>query len=103
MRVRAMLLTGIAAVLAVGCAAQKKSAEERPIRPPVAAAASGDIDRGVYRAQVVQATARVQAIDHANREVTLRGPQGNDFEVHAGPEVKNLAQLHAGDDVVVTY
>ncbi len=103
MRTRAMLFTGLAAVLAVGCAAHKKSAEERPIRPPVAAAAAGDIDKGVYRAQAVQATARVQAIDHAKRVVTLRGPEGNEFEVHAGPEVKNLAQLHVGDDVVVTY
>jgi hypothetical protein len=102
MRQTRTMMVGVMAALAVGCAAQRKS-EERPIPPPVAAAAAGDLDHGVYGAQAVQVTARVQAIDYTTRVVTLRGPEGNVFEIHAGPEVKNLAQVHVGDDVVVSY
>jgi hypothetical protein len=98
-----MMMVGVMAALAVGCAAQRKSAEERPIPPPVAAVAAGDLDKGVYSARAVQVTARVQAIDQATRLVTLRGPEGNVFEIHAGPEVRNLAQVQVGDDVVVSY
>jgi Cu/Ag efflux protein CusF len=100
---RRTMLTAMMVVVAAGCAAQHERAEERPIAPPVAAVAKADADRGVFRAHAVQVTARVQAIDYATRLVTLRGPEGNVFEVHAGPEVKNLAQVHAGDDVVTTY
>jgi len=51
----------------------------------------------------VKATATVEAIDAAKRLVTLKGPDGNTFVVHAGPEVKNFAQIKVGDLVVVTY
>ncbi len=100
---RQVLMIGALAALAAGCAAHQKPAEEQPIAPAVAAVAHGDDDRAVYRAHAVQVTARVQAIDYATRQVTLRGPEGNVFEIHAGPEVKNLANVHVGDDVVATY
>ena len=100
---RQVLMIGALAALTVGCAAQQKTAEERPIAPAVAAVGHGGDDRSVYRAYAVQATARVQAIDYTTRQVTLRGPEGNVFEIHAGPEVKNLANVHVGDDVVATY
>jgi hypothetical protein len=37
------------------------------------------------------------------RQVLLRTPDGNRATVVAGPEVRNLAQLRAGDRVTVTY
>lgn len=54
-------------------------------------------------ADTVKATATVEAIDAAKRLVTLKGPDGNTLVVHAGPEVKNFAQIKVGDLVVVTY
>ena len=54
-------------------------------------------------AQTVKATATITAIDPATRDVTLKGPQGNELVVTAGPEVKNFASLKVGDQVDVQY
>jgi hypothetical protein len=51
----------------------------------------------------ISVTATVEAIDAAKRLVTLKGPDGNSLVVHAGPEVKNFAQIKVGDLVVVRY
>ena len=56
---------------------------------------------GVSR--TVEVTARITAIDAAAREITLRGPQGNELTVVAGPEVRNFDQLGVGDTVGVQY
>jgi len=50
-----------------------------------------------------KASATITAIDAKTRVVTLKGPQGKEFEVEAGPEVKNFAQLKVGDQVDVRY
>jgi hypothetical protein len=52
---------------------------------------------------VAEIAATVEAIDVDNRLVTLRGPQGNEVTVEAGPEVRNLAQIEAGDVVRLNY
>ena len=54
-------------------------------------------------AQTVKVSATITAIDPATRVVTLKGPQGNEFDVTAGPEVKNFAQMKVGDSVDVEY
>jgi len=54
-------------------------------------------------AQTVRASATVTAIDPTTRVVTLKGPQGNEFDVTAGPEVKNFAQIKVGNRVDVDY
>jgi hypothetical protein len=54
-------------------------------------------------AVAVTAAASVEAIDIANRVVTLKGPQGKVFEVVAGPEVRNFDQIKVGDEVRVRY
>jgi hypothetical protein len=48
-------------------------------------------------------TATVEAVDLATRMVTLVGPDGKSFVVQAGEEVRNLAQVKAGDKVTVEY
>jgi Cu/Ag efflux protein CusF len=48
-------------------------------------------------------TATVQAIDLEKRIVTLKGPEGNVFDVKVGPEARNLAQVKPGDIVVAKY
>ena len=54
-------------------------------------------------AQTLNVTATITAIDKAKREVTLKGPQGNLFDVTAGPEVKNFDNLKVGDQVDMKY
>ena len=54
-------------------------------------------------AQTAKITATITAIDAATRAVTLKGPQGREVVVTAGPEVKNFAQMKVGDKVDVEY
>ena len=54
-------------------------------------------------AQTVKVTATITAIDAATRDVTLKGPEGNEVTVTAGPEVKNFAAMKVGDQVNVQY
>ena len=48
-------------------------------------------------------TARVEAIDHETRVVTLRGPEGNAVTFTASEEARNLDQVAVGDIVNAEY
>ena len=53
---------------------------------------------------LVTATATVESVDQATRQVVLRDDaDGTTFAVTAGPEVRNLPQLAAGDRVQLDY
>jgi hypothetical protein len=80
-----LLLAG-AGLLATGCATAK------PAPLPT-----------YSETQTTKATATVVAVDQASRKVTLKPEQGESFDFVAGPEVKNLAQVQAGDVVTVEY
>jgi hypothetical protein len=54
-------------------------------------------------AQTVDVTATITAIDKATRDVTLKGPQGNEMTVTAGPDVRNFDKLKVGDQVAAKY
>ena len=54
-------------------------------------------------AQTVNLTATITAIDKAARDVTLKGPNGNEVTVTAGPEIKNFDKLKVGDKVDTKY
>jgi len=54
-------------------------------------------------AQTVKIAATVTAIDKTTRDVTLKGPQGNEVVVTAGPDVKNFDQMKVGDQVNAQY
>ena len=47
--------------------------------------------------QTVKVTAAITAINSATREITLKGPQGREVTLVAGPQVKNFAQMKVGD------
>lgn len=47
--------------------------------------------------------AKVEDIDYANREVTLKGPEGNTVRFAVSDDVKNFPQMKKGDDVNVSY
>lgn len=70
---------------------------------PVGVVASANQPGNVAAMEAVQAAAKVVAIDAASRTVTLVGPEGRRFNVVAGPEVKNFAQIAVGDEVVIEY
>lgn len=53
--------------------------------------------------QIVTIKATVIKVDQKTRDIQVRGPKGNEVTVTAGPEVKNLAQLNAGDQVTLKY
>ena len=54
-------------------------------------------------AQTVKVTATITAIDKATRDITLKGPQGNEVVVTAGPDVKNFDNAKVGDQVNAQY
>ena len=61
---------------------------------------------GAQRAQLTKeasAAATVVAVDPAARLVTLRREDGSAFQVKAGQEVRNFAQIAAGDQLKVQY
>ena len=89
--VAAALCFAVASAIAVSAAAQTGAAVVAK-GPGVAGAA-----------ETIEATATVTAIDAATREVTLKGPQGREMTITAGPEVKNFAQIKVGDQVKVKY
>ena len=54
-------------------------------------------------AQAVDVTATISALDAAKREITLKGTDGKEVTMVAGPEVKNYGQLKVGDKVDIQY
>lgn len=84
------LALAAASLLAAGCA----GGNDEPAAPAPTAA---------HRESTIVTTATVQEVNQQTREVTLRGTDGRDVTVVAGPEVRNLPQLAAGDVVRLTY
>ena len=74
-----------------------------PVGAQTGAVVTGKAPGMVGVAQTVNVTATITAIDKATRDVTLKGPQGNEITVTAGPEVKNFDSLKVGDQVDVQY
>jgi len=54
-------------------------------------------------ADMVEVKAKVDAIDQAKRLVTLTNADGDTVTIKAGPAVKNLDQVKAGDEVVIKH
>lgn len=57
----------------------------------------------VNRTDVIETSATIEAIDHAERLVTLKDKDGNVDTVFAGPEVKRFDELKVGDTVTFRY
>ena len=58
---------------------------------------------GIVDAVVTIVEATVEKVDHKNRMVTLKGPEGNLVELEVDEAVKNLPQVEKGDIVTVEY
>jgi hypothetical protein len=57
----------------------------------------------VTKSESVSATATIQAIDKANRLVTLKDEKGAEDTMLVGPAMKRFDELKVGDKVKVTY
>lgn len=53
--------------------------------------------------ETIKVSAAVKAVDYDKRLITLQGQDGKAMTVEAGPEVKRLKEIKAGDMVVVQY
>jgi hypothetical protein len=58
---------------------------------------------GVIEAVVMKLQATVETIDHENRKVTLKGPEGKTVTIDVEERVKNLSQVEVGDMVTIEY
>jgi hypothetical protein len=75
-----------------------------PPPPPVQESSTSSFKAGVPGGALVKTvdiSARVTAIDHANRRVMLLGPNGEKKTVTVGPEAVNFDQVRVGDLVNV--
>jgi Cu/Ag efflux protein CusF len=52
---------------------------------------------------VVTVTAKIESVDQAKRTITLKDAQGRVSVMNVGPEVKNFAQVKAGDELVLKH
>jgi len=84
-----MTIATLAATLFLATAARAETAAADPQGEAVIASAT--------------VTATVVKVDQATREVTLKMEDGEEVSFVAGDDVKNLAQLKAGDLVMATY
>lgn len=71
--------------------------------PDLVASAAEAGQPKVLKENMKTVTATVGSADLATRAVTLKGPDGKLMGFKAVEEVKNLPQLKAGDQVVLTY
>lgn len=67
------------------------------------AAKPADTKPDIEKEKIQTVTATVQAVDLANRIVTLKGPKGNVFDLYVDETARNLDQVAVGDEVSVTF
>jgi len=85
----------------LGAACLPALAQQKPDAQAAAMVASAPGTGTITSA--VKISARVESIDKAQRQLTLKGPKGNLNTVTAGPDVRNFDQIKVGDMVVVRY
>ncbi|MGR8999507.1 MAG: hypothetical protein ACU88J_10720 [Gammaproteobacteria bacterium] len=98
--ITASLLSGCSSSGSKDQPAQSSMTEPSPLVAQDRAAATQAENRpGGLEGELVVVTAQVKAIDKKNRVVTLQSPDGKVAKVKCGPEVRNFAQIHVGDEV----
>jgi hypothetical protein len=95
-----MIILGVALAV-TGCAGGNTPAPSAP--PPAAPTAPQPLPSGTVGANLVTATARVKALDQQTRRVTLERADGSEVTVYADDTVRNLPQVHVGDEVTASF
>jgi hypothetical protein len=90
-------LSSIAVAMAAAAVAFPLAAQQ------AAPAAAPQVMDTMGVADVTTVTVKIEAVDQANRLVTLKGPMGKVVTLKVDPKVKNLAQVKAGDELIVKY
>ena len=90
------MLSGICAALALGVVLPAAHAADVTV-------AAGAEQGKVAAAERITVSATVTAVDAAKRIVKFKGEEGRDFEVVAGPGVKNFNQIKVGDVLKVSF
>lgn len=102
---RVLLMGSFAVLTATAFAQEAKPAapakDAKPAAPAKEAAKDAAGKPRIVIADVVEMKAKVDAVDQAKRLVTLTTPDGETVTVKAGPAVKNLDQVKAGDELVI--
>ncbi len=73
-----------------------------PVAAQTGMVAAGSAPGKASVAETVEVQGTIAAIDSETRAVTLKGENGKEVSVEAGPEVRNFAQLKVGDTVTIT-
>ncbi len=97
MRPNQLLLAAWSLTLAVTACLASRQAFAQETKPAVAPPLSAE------RTVLVTVTAKVQAIDQAKRQVTLKGPLGNVVSFVVDERVKRLKEVSVGDEVTADY
>jgi hypothetical protein len=66
-------------------------------------AADGAAKKPIVVSDKITVKATVEAIDHTNRVVSLKGPKGNIVELSVDESVKRFDNLKVGDTVTASY
>ncbi len=91
--------TILTSLVALSCAALPAFAQQAPAASGVVASKPGK----AVAAAKVKASAVVTAIDASARRLTLKDAGGRMFDLIAGEEVRNFAQIKVGDEVALEY
>ncbi|MDG4555134.1 MAG: hypothetical protein P9E24_12965 [Candidatus Competibacter sp.] len=94
---KVMTLTALAAASLLTATAMAQ--DKAPAAAPTMAAIADAMEVG----EKMTATARVLEVNQRRRTLTLKSEDGKPFTIHVGDEVRNLAQVKAGDTVKATY
>jgi hypothetical protein len=94
-----------AALAAMACAVVLAGCSESMTAPasPSVVSETKDTATGGLRHQAITMRAKVDKVNVDKRQVTLLGSDGTTETLAVSNDVKNLAQLNRGDEVVVTY
>jgi len=96
------LLAGIIAI--AGCDKAEKAAQpEKAPKAEEAAVAAPQEKPSLSESITMTAEAKVTAVNHETRQVTIQDAAGESFTFIASDEVRNLAQVEVGDMLVVEY
>lgn len=97
-----MLTIAAVSLFALSLASVSIAEEAKPAADAKKPAVEGK-KPAVKKERSTQVIATVEAVDQEKRIITVKGPEGNLFDIVAGPNVKNLAQVKVGDKIEVTY
>jgi translation elongation factor P/translation initiation factor 5A len=73
------------------------------LNPLVNAAEKKAGEPGAVVADLVVMEAKVEAVDHQKRTLTLKGPEGKTIQLKVDKGVRNFDQIKVGDDVVADF